>query len=361
MKIVNLDIIDPKNLPELQNWKEKQESIVKENPFVKITDNRTYDEAKKHRTTLLKGRTDIEKQDKLVASKLKEFRSRVSETSKELIEITFPYEVKQQEEVKRYELLKAEKKAEKERLEQERISKIKNLINKAFNYWQETISKSNYQSFNKDRELFTERMENFDSSKFEEFELDFAEKVELLKNKFSEKLAQLNFAENQRLESERLKKERAEFERQQKEIKAKAKKEEAERLSKIEKEDKTRKKLEDKQRLEREAEAEKLRKDRQELEAEKKRIADIEAKRQAEIEAKIFEKQQAKEKSEAKKRIEALKPDVEKLTSIIKAIQIPTSEISELKQESAKKFLVNILLQVEKLQENLLVEIRTIK
>ena len=38
-----------------------------------------------------------------------------------------------------------------------------------------------------------------------------------------------------------------------------------------------------------------------------------------------------------------------------------TSEIPEIKQESAKKFLVNILLQVEKLQENLLVEIRTIK
>ena len=64
MENTGLQLSDLKvnNLPELQGWKEKQEKLVSENPFVEITDNKTYEVACKRRTALLKGRTELEKQ-----------------------------------------------------------------------------------------------------------------------------------------------------------------------------------------------------------------------------------------------------------------------------------------------------------
>lgn len=83
-KTFDLAEIDPLSLPELQDWTEKQHSIVKENPFIEIKDTESYAEAKKRRTALVSARTSIEKQDKTVASKLKELRSKVSENLGEM-------------------------------------------------------------------------------------------------------------------------------------------------------------------------------------------------------------------------------------------------------------------------------------
>ena len=112
-ELIQIEKIQANFLPELQGWKEKQEVLVKENPFLKIEDNKTYNEAKKRRTSLVAGRTTIQNQDKLIASKIKKFRSNVAEASRELIAITQPHEERQQEEVKRYEQIKADEKAEK--------------------------------------------------------------------------------------------------------------------------------------------------------------------------------------------------------------------------------------------------------
>ncbi len=116
--IISLEQIDANKLPELQGWKEKQEQLVKDNPFMEITDNTTYAEAKKRRTALVSGRTEIQKADKLIASKLKDFRNKVSQISNSLIEISKPHEEKQQEEVKRYEAVKEQERQEKIRLEE---------------------------------------------------------------------------------------------------------------------------------------------------------------------------------------------------------------------------------------------------
>ena len=43
----DLATLDPLTLPELQGWKEKQEAIVKENPFIEVVDNATYEDDKK--------------------------------------------------------------------------------------------------------------------------------------------------------------------------------------------------------------------------------------------------------------------------------------------------------------------------
>ena len=105
-KGLQLSDLKVSNLPELQGWKEKQEVLVKDNPYVEITDNKTYEVACKSRTALLKGRTELEKQDKLVASKLSTFRKDVKTETDNLIAITLPFEEKQQIEVKRYEEIK---------------------------------------------------------------------------------------------------------------------------------------------------------------------------------------------------------------------------------------------------------------
>ena len=56
-EVLKLDDLKATNLPELQGFKETQEALVKQYPFIEITDNASYETAKKHRTTLLKGRT----------------------------------------------------------------------------------------------------------------------------------------------------------------------------------------------------------------------------------------------------------------------------------------------------------------
>jgi 4-alpha-glucanotransferase len=115
-EVLNLDELNVNQLPELATFETTQKELVKSNPFVEIIDNKTYEKAKAHRTALLKGRTSLENQEKLIASKLSNFRKSVGEKTKKLIEITLPFEEKQQSEVKRWENIKEAEKAEKERL-----------------------------------------------------------------------------------------------------------------------------------------------------------------------------------------------------------------------------------------------------
>ena len=116
---VELMTIDPKNIKELSGWEVKQNELVKNHPFVKITDNETYEEAKKNRTALRTGRTDIQKQDTSIGSFFRELRSKTKKIADSLIDITKPHEDKQQAEIDVWEAKKAEEKAEKERIEQE--------------------------------------------------------------------------------------------------------------------------------------------------------------------------------------------------------------------------------------------------
>ena len=112
-----IEKLDANNLPEFNGWIEKQKTLVKDNPFILITDNKTYELACKSRTNLLKGRTELEKQETAIASKVMSFRKQVGFKTKELIEITLPNEEAQQFEVKRWEGIKEAEKAEKERKE----------------------------------------------------------------------------------------------------------------------------------------------------------------------------------------------------------------------------------------------------
>ena len=303
--VFDLEKIEVGQLPELQGLKEKQLQIVAENPFVQIVDNKTFEEAKKSRTTLVSARTEIQNQDKLIASKIKKFRESVSGISAELIAITQPHEEKQQSEVKRYEAEKEAEKLEKQRIEDERKAGIKAEIEDI--YKTESIRIQNITFA--DIESCKSNLENVanahDLSKFEEFELDFAERLMMLKNQLSAKEIQLNEIEAQRIENERLKAEREKLEAERKEMEEKQRLEN-ERIAKEQKDaeeklEADRKVIEDQQK----EIQNKLDADRKELEAKAKIEAD-------KLEADRLKIQNEQKDAQAKLNAERAKLDAEK-------------------------------------------------
>lgn len=228
--LVLLEKLDAKNLPELKGIEESQLKLVEENPYIEIVDNKTYEEAKKRRTALLKGRTSLESQEKTIASKLSNFRKQVGTVTKELIDITLPHEEKQQEEVKRYEQIKENERLERERLENERIEKIKNKISELetksyeiINSWDVDVLQNAYNS------VFTGMDTDFD---FEEFDILYQQAKARVQEHCENKINSLQEKENQRIENERLRKEKEEADAKLKAIQDQQEKERAEREAK---------------------------------------------------------------------------------------------------------------------------------
>ena len=202
---LQLEDLKVSNLPELQGWKEKQQKLVEENPYVEIVDNKSYEVACKSRTALLKGRTELEKQDKLIASKLTSFRKEVKQETDNLIAITLPYEEKQQSEVKRFEEIKAAEKAEEKRIEQLRVDTIKSKIN---NF--ETASYGVIQDTTIENvDLHKSMLDAFANADFdyEEFDILFEQARARIQTSWDAKCADIQEKEAQRVENERLQKE----------------------------------------------------------------------------------------------------------------------------------------------------------
>lgn len=345
----NLETIEVNLLPELQGWEEKQLQIVNDNPFIEITDNATFQEAKKNRTALVSARTDVQNQEKTIASKIKSFRDKVKEASAKLISITQPHEEKQQEEVRRYEAIKEQQRIEKERQEQERKDLILSQISSIYEGWKFKISSLTFDQLESFTNEFNLSLENQDVTLFEEFGLQYAENVNLLKSQITERSTYLTEQENTRVEREALAKEKEAFEKQQSEAKAKAEKANQERIAQ-----------EKEARDKREAEQKKIDKEREELQKEKDRIAKEEKAKQDALEAERKSKElklQAKEKA---KREEALKPDVQKLKTVIDSIGIH-EEKPELKDSVTQLFFTKITTEIESLKSELSTELNTLK
>lgn len=352
--------IDLQNIPEYKGALEKQKELVESNPFIAIEDSPTYEEAKKSRTALRKGRYELQNGEKAIASKLKEFRDFVKEETKILIDITLPYEEKQQKEIDRYE---AQKKAEKEeaaRIERERIEAHKNTI---INFREQYLSKIKVANLETIKGLDSEiNAAHFD---VEEFQDDLAAVKDSLLESYNEKFAQLKEAEEVRLERERLLEEKKKLNEQRKAQEEEARKQK----EKLEEERKAQeqKALEEKKEIDAEkAELEKQKKEQQEKEAarlaEEKRLEDEKIQalnyRKGLIE-KVLElsPQGNKEDAEAMsnegledliKKIEAhrekvrqenLKSDKEKLLTIVKSLRIDYDPIIEIKEKTANNLL----------------------
>jgi colicin import membrane protein len=334
LELIKLEELEATMLPELQGWKEKQEALVKENPFVAITDNKSYEEAKKVRTIFVSARTTIEKQEKLLASKLKDVRTKIGDFSNELILITLQHEEKQQEEVRRYEAIKEAERAAKEKADQERKDAILAKIETIYQTEKAKIDHLEFGGIDTLTKDFQENLFKTDVAQFEEFEMQFASKVNLIKQQLTEKTGLLIEKEDQRLATEKLAKEKAAFEAEKKA------KEESDRID-LEKRQAEQKAID-------EANAKK----QAELDAKEKALAETEAKQKAEKEAEEKAKAEklAKEKAEKElkakeaaeaKRLQELKPDREKAMLYIESLQF-TSEFPEIKDETISAELLKI-------------------
>ena len=202
---LQLEDLKVSNLPELQGWKEKQQKLVEENPYVEIVDNKSYEVACKSRTALLKGRTELEKQDKLIASKLTSFRKEVKQETDNLIAITLPYEEKQQSEVKRFEEIKAAEKAEEKRIEQLRVDTIKSKINNFETASYGVIQDTTIENI----DLHKSMLDAFANADFdyEEFDILFEQAKARVQTSWDLKCSDIQEKESQRVENERLQKE----------------------------------------------------------------------------------------------------------------------------------------------------------
>ncbi|WP_353166382.1 hypothetical protein [Empedobacter brevis] len=341
---ITIKEVKTSDLININEWKAKQQKIVKENPFIEITDNTSFSEAKKARTNLVSARTEIEKQDKVIASKLKEIRSKTQEITAELISITKPFEEKQQEEVKRFEAIKEAEKLEKARIEHERIKNIKDEISQTIQSFKEDIKELKFEDIEVFEKNFKANLEIFNKSKFQEFVSEYEvleyEVLELLQMKIS----QLRDDEVRRIEREEIEAEKKRLEEQRKideENQAKIKAEQEAEAERIKQE---------------QAEAQrKLDEERKAIEAEKKRLQDEEnerlAKIKAEQEAKELEELKQKQEAERiekekieKKRLASLRPDKEKINSFLEdlttKIQFPDLQDEALDKE-LKQFLLD--------------------
>lgn len=228
--LITLDSLNAKNLPELKGLKDKQLELVKENPFVEIIDNQSYELAKKHRTALVKGRTSLESQDKLIASKLTAFRKEVKIVTDNLISITLPHEEKQQEEVKRFEQIKENERLERERIENERIEKIKSTISDFESCCYALISQMTFQNAKETKETLDKHFSiDYDA---QEFDILYQQAKMRVQSQFDLKHSEVQEKENQRIENERLAREKAEADAKLKAIEEQQEKERAERESK---------------------------------------------------------------------------------------------------------------------------------
>ena len=268
LAVIDLDQIDVNKLPELANFKERGQQLVKECVFVEIKDNASYELAKKNRTALRTFRTDVEKSDKAIKSKLNNFKNRVGEVSASLIAITEPSEVRQQSEIYNYEEKKEQERLEKLRLEQERIDGIKKRIGEFHYEWSQRISQLEFSDIEEFEEKFTKTIAEYDTSSLAEFEVLFTDNWSSLTYALSEKKSTLVAQEQIRLEQVRLAEER------------------------------------EKQRIENERIAEEQRKERERIEAEQKAEAEKIrlAKEQFEKEKREFEEKQAEAKFQERKK-----------------------------------------------------------
>jgi len=203
--------LDPNQIVEMDQWENKLNELVKENPFVEITDSKSYEDAKRSRTALKTGRTDVEKQDTLIGSFLSKFRKNIKEKSGDLVLIVKPHEEKQQNEVSRWEKILQDEKDEKEKTEQIRVDNIKDKIDRVEKELDVIIGHTfigNIEEAKTDfQNIIDESKNGFD---YEEFEFLLDETINLKSDQFGENIKSV-IAKHEEEEAQKKKDQEFEF------------------------------------------------------------------------------------------------------------------------------------------------------
>jgi hypothetical protein len=204
VQVFSLDNMNPSLLPELATFKKIQLKVVKENPFVAITDATSRDLAKKHRTARVSARTSLQGQDKLISAKFNEAKTKAKTYIAELIALTQVGELEQQKEIDRDESVLEAKRQEKARLEQLRIDNIKKELDDYAAMWRITFNLMSFSSIVEVGANFLQSYTDYDLTVLEEFQALFPSKVQELTELLADKTSSLTNAENARLEKEKI-------------------------------------------------------------------------------------------------------------------------------------------------------------
>jgi hypothetical protein len=204
VQVFSLDNMNPSLLPELATFKKIQLKVVKENPFVAITDATSRDLAKKYRTARVSARTSLQGQDKLISAKFNEAKTKAKTYIAELIALTQVGELEQQKEIDRDESVLEAKRQEKARLEQLRIDNIKKELDDYAAMWRITFNLMSFSSIVEVGANFLQSYTDYDLTVLEEFQALFPSKVQELTELLADKTSSLTNAENARLEKEKI-------------------------------------------------------------------------------------------------------------------------------------------------------------
>lgn len=200
-KKFELTTLSTDNIQEIDGFREKQMAIVSENPFLEITDSETFKEAKKRRTALKTARTEIEKQDKTLATFITKFRKALIGRKEELILITKPHEEKQQAEIDRYQKLIDDKKEEEAQKEKRRIEAIEDQIQKVKGEVTGIIIGTTFENIKSSREEVAKVFAKESQFDYEEYKYQYDQTVQDLKIQFEETATDLKEQEAIRIEA----------------------------------------------------------------------------------------------------------------------------------------------------------------
>jgi hypothetical protein len=186
--IIKLDEFNVNAIAEIQGKRELLENIVKENPFVEVIDNTTYEVGKKSRTALRTARTSTRAEEKVLVDAIKKnITDKIKVIYAEFVDITGPAEDLQQETITSYENTKALEKAERDRIEEERKQKHITAIDFYFNQITSFISLLDYESSKSYEINPMYGGKPVAENQFEEFQDMFCSKIEILKMQLSDK------------------------------------------------------------------------------------------------------------------------------------------------------------------------------
>lgn len=270
LAVIDFTKFDIQQLPELKGKKEEIKKVIKENPIVKVTDNASYELAKKSRTAVKTLRTSLEKEKKEVNDRIKKnVLEVVANEYDSLITDVKNDENARQKEVTAWEEKKEQERLEKVRLEQERVNGIKKSIHDFRENNEKFIASCVFESIEATKTVFEKNVSEFDRTSLAEYEVLFDDTVAYLDNLLEARIATLTEQENIRLAKIELEKEQ------------------------------------EKQRLEAERIAEEQRIERERIEAEQKRIAEEQRIAQEKFlkEKREFEEKQAEAKFQERVKI----------------------------------------------------------
>jgi hypothetical protein len=199
----DLMAIDNNQLIHVTELEQKLKKLVEENPFVSITDKKSYELAKTRKAILKNARLELrttgkkESQESILITKLNGIKDFVKEKITYLVAIPTAPEDLQQEEIDRFDLIMEEQKNEAERLETIRTDAIKAEIERIQGTLQGAIDGSTFATLVDDQLAF--RLLAKSSFDFEEFDFLFDEMIEQMTNQFDINVEYINANETKRI------------------------------------------------------------------------------------------------------------------------------------------------------------------